>query len=340
MKAAVYKGNQQLSVEEIPTPEPGPGQVLIRVKYCAICGTDVHGFLYDVVPPGTVMGHEYCGTVARLGPGVSGWKEGDRVVGGGGMPPPGAAPAPNADPRYSFRTMGFASRPLRAYAEYVLMEEWEPVRIPQGVSDEAAALCEPCAVTVHAVRMSQLRLGDPVAVLGAGPIGLLCIQTARAAGAGAVFVSEPAAARREAALKLGAEAVIDPTKEDVVSGMVSATGGLGPQVVFDCAGARSTLDEALSMVRRSGQVVLIALSWEQTSVLPVDWAAREVSLQTSFASTPEDWRVALELIKSGKVTMDPLLSDADFIEMEDIQRAFEALIKPTTQLQMVVKLQA
>ena len=81
MKAAVYKGNQKLSVEEVPTPTPGPGQVLIRVKYCAICGTDVHGFLYDVPPPGTVMGHEYCGTVTQVGHGVSAWSEGDRVVG-------------------------------------------------------------------------------------------------------------------------------------------------------------------------------------------------------------------------------------------------------------------
>ena len=337
MKAAVYKGNQRLEVLEVTTPTPGPKQVLVKVKYCAICGTDVHGFLYDVVPPGTVMGHEYCGVIAQLGDEVSNWKEGDRVLGGGGAALPGAEPAFRRNPRYSYRTMGFSGRPLRAYAEYVLMEEWEPVPIPDGVSDEEAALCEPCSVAVRAVRLSGLRLGDPVAILGAGPIGLLCLQAAEAAGAGEVFVSEPVPARREAAAGLGADAVIDPAKEDVVDRMVSLTGDRGPQLVFDCAGARSTLDQALEMVRPSGQVVLVALAWEPTSVLPVEWIAREGKLQASFGGTPEDWRIALDLIRSGKIRMEPLLSEASFIPLDDIQHAFEALIKPTTQLQMVVK---
>jgi (R,R)-butanediol dehydrogenase/meso-butanediol dehydrogenase/diacetyl reductase len=233
--------------------------------------------------------------------------------------------------------MGFGTRRLRAYAEYVLMEDWEPLPIPDGVSDEAAALCEPCAVAVHAVRLSQMKLGDSVAVLGAGPIGLLCIQVARAAGAGTVVVSEPAPARSEAALALGADAVIDPTKEDVIPRMVDLTDGRGPHVVFECASARPTLDQALNMVRRSGQVVLVAIAWEPVEVLPADWIARQVNMQASFGSAPEDWRAALDLIRSGEVTVDPLLSEAGFIPLTEIQQAFEALIKPTTQLQMVVK---
>ena len=337
MKAAIYKGNQRFEVEEIPPPRPGSGQVLVDVTYCAICGTDVHGFLYDVVPPGTILGHEYCGTIVEVGSDVSKWKKGDRVVGGGGRPPPGAESPSRTDPRYNYRTMGFGGGRLRAYAEYTLMEEWEPMSIPEGVSDEAAALCEPCAVAVHAVDVSQLRLGDSVVVVGGGPIGLLCVQVAKAAGAKEVFVSEPAPARSEAALALGADAVVDPTREDVVSRMVSLTGGSGPHIVFECAAAQSTLDQALSMVRRSGQVVLVALAWEPTSVLPVDWIAREVRMQTSFSSTPEDWRVALELIQSGKVDMNSLLSEASFIPLDGIQQAFEMLVKPTTQLQMVVK---
>ena len=336
MKAAVYKGNRRFAVEEVDTPTPGPNQVLIKVKYSAICGTDVHAVLYDVVAPGSVMGHEYCGTVAQLGSDVTGWKVGDRVVGGGGTPPEGRRPF-QREPRFNYRTMGYADTRIRAYAEHILMEEWQPVPIPEGVSDEAAALCEPCAVTVHAVRGSELRLGDSVVILGAGPIGLLCLQSVKAAGAGAVFVSEPAATRAQAALRLGADEVIDPTKEDVVSKVVSLTDGLGPQLVFDCAGAKSTLDQALTMVRRSGQVMLVALPWEETPLLPVDWMEREVKLRTTFGAVIGDWRIALELMRSGKVRVDPLLSEADFIPMDEIQQAFEALVKPTTQLQVVVK---
>ncbi len=162
---------------------------------------------------------------------------------------------------------------------------------------------------------------------GAGPIGLLCMQVARAAGAGKVFVSEPAPARREAARSLGADAVIDPTDEDAVSAMVSLTDGLGPDVVFECAAAKSTLD----------QVVLVAIAWEPTSVLPVEWLGREVVLKTSASKTADDWGLALELIRSGKVRMEPLLSEASFVPLDGVQGAFEALFKPTTQLQMVVK---
>ena len=337
MKAAVYKGNQRFEIEEIPTPTPGPNEVVLRVKYCAICGTDVHCFLYDVAPPGTVMGHEYCGTVTQVGSDVSTWKVGDRVVGGGGAPPPGREPLIRSDPRFNYREMGFAGGRVRAYAEYILLEEWEILPIPDGVTDEMASLCEPCAIAVHAVRLSELKLGDSVAVLGAGPIGLFCLQVAKAAGASAVIVSEPAPARADAARTLGADAVIDPTRQDVEADVVALTDGLGPQVVFDCAGIKSTLDQAFNLVRRGGQVVLVAVPWEPMPVEPADWMAREVRFQTSFGSRPDDWRVSLELLESGKVTVSPMLSEEGFIPLEGIQQAFEELVKPTTQVQMVVR---
>ena len=337
MKAAVYKGNQRLSVEEVPTPSAGPGQVVVKVKYCAICGTDVHAFLYDIAPAGTVMGHEYCGTIIEVGRDVTRWKEGDRVVGGGGSPPPGVLTGVRVHPRFNYRTMGFPENGrLRAYAEYVLLEEWEPVLIPEGVSDEAAALCEPCAVTVHAVRLSDLKLGDSVVVLGAGPIGLLCMQTARAAGATKVIVSEPAPARAEAARRLGADVVLDPTQGDIEERVTELTDGVGPQIVFECAAAPPTLDQAMNLVARGGQVVLVAIAWGPTPWLPPDWMAREVRLQASFGTLPEDWKTSLELIAAGKVDMAPLLSESNYLPLDDIQNAFEALVKPSTQLQMVV----
>ena len=337
MKAAVYKGQQQFSIEEVATPSPGPGQVLVRVKYSAICGTDVHGFLYDVVPPGSVMGHEYCGAIAELGPDTSRWRVGDRVVGGGGVNPSGVERAARSEPRYNFRTMGYTAKALRAYAEYVVLEEWEPIPIPEGVPDETAALCEPCSVAVHAVRESKLRLGDAAVVLGAGPIGMFCLQVARAAGAGSVIVSEPAPARKDAALELGADAVIDPTEEDVIERVVELTGGRGPDVVFDCAGAGSTLDQAMSMVRRGGQVVLVALAWEPTSVLPVDWIAREINLRASFGALSHEWQIALELMKTGKVNVAPMVPSESYVPLDDIQEVFDSLRQPSTQRQMVVR---
>lgn len=336
MKAAVYKGARRFAVEEVPTPVPDKGQILVKITHSAICGTDVHAFMYDIMPVGHVPGHEYCGVVAKVGPGVTRWKVGDRVVGGGGAPP-GSQDRLQMGPRFNYRTSGFARKPLRAYAEYIVMEEWEPLPIPQGVTEEQASLCEPCSVAVHAVRVSRLRLGDTAAVIGAGPIGLFTLQVARAAGARAVFVSEPAPARAAAARKLGAAEVIDPTKEDVVARMVELTDGLGPHVVFEAAGIKNTTDQALDMVRRYGQVVLIAVPWEYIPIRPVDWMAREVELKTTFGSTTEDWHISLDLMKQGKVDVGPMLAPDSFIPLERIQEAFEALMKPTTQLQMVVK---
>ena len=336
MKAAVYKGSQQLVVEEVETPTPGPNEVLIKVKYSALCGTDVHAFLYDAPPPGTVMGHEFSGAIAKPGPGVTRWTEGDRVVGGGGTPPPDKVPPIRSDPRYNYRSQGFAGR-MRAYAEYVILDEWGPTPIPDGVSDEQASLCEPTAIGVHAVRKSALKVGDSVVVLGAGPIGLFCTQVAKAAGASSVIVFEPAPVRANAAAQVGADEVLNPLEVDPITTAVERTGGIGPDVVFDCAGVKSTLDQSLSMVRRGGQVMLVAVIWEEIPVLPVDWSAREVSMQVSFSSDPDDWRIALDLFKTGKVNIGPMLSEEEIIPLDEIQSAFESLIKPTTQLQLVVK---
>lgn len=338
MKAAVYAGDRRFEVKEIPTPEPGPNQVLLKVKYSAICGTDVHTFLYDQAPPGIVMGHEYCGIVAQVGTAVTSWKEGDRVVGGGGLPPPGTGPAFAVDPRYKYREVGFTTRPLRGYAEYVVMEEWEPVLIPEGVSEIDASLCEPCAVAVRAVRHSNLKLGDRIAVLGAGPIGLFCIQAVRAAGAGAVHVSEPVPARAEAAQNMGVDSVLDPTKEDIISKLEDLTNGIGPDVVFDCAGAQPTLDQAMNIVRRDGQVMLVAVAWQEIPLLPVDWMAREVSIKSTWGARHQDWQIALELMQTGKVKVDPMLNGTSFVSIDEIQNAFESLVKPTNQLQMIVAL--
>ena len=338
MKAAVYKGKQRFEIEEIPTPSPGPDQVLVKVHFCAICGTDVHAFLYDIAPPGTVLGHEFAGDVVEVGPSVTEWKVGDRVIGGGGDPPPGHEPLTRTHPRYNYRTMGFPEGSIRGYAEYVLMEEWQPILIPDGISDEEAAMCEPTAVAVHAVRNSDLKLGDTVGILGAGPIGLLTLQAAKAAGASAVYVSEPAPERARVASELGADAVINPLEQDLVAEIDALTGGIGPDIVFDCAGFPSTLDQAFNVVRRAGQVVLVAVPWEELPLRPVDWMARETSFKASWGSLPADWHRALGLMASGKLTVKPLISEVGYIPLEGMQEAFEGLTKPSTQLQVVVRM--
>ena len=338
MKAAVYQGAQRFEVKDIPMPEPGPGQVLVKVNRSAICGTDVHAFMYDIALVGSVIGHEIAGEIASVGPDVDRWSVGQRVVAGGGDMPEGIQSPTRADPRYNYRTMGFGDSVNGGYAEYQLLPEWRPTLIPDNVPDEVATLTEPCSVAVNAVRRSAIKLGDTVAILGAGPIGMFCIQAALNAGATRVLVSEPASARAAAALQLGADVVINPLEEDVVARLVELTGGLGPDVTFDCAGLGPTLDQAFDATRRAGQVILVAVPWEPLTIGPADWMAREVDFRTSFASHPEDWRIALDLFATGRISTAPLLSEASFINLDEIQEAFEGLMKPSSQLQVVINL--
>lgn len=337
MKAAVYRGAQRFDVTEIDTPVPRAGQMLVQVKQSAICGTDVHAFMYDLAPQGAVLGHEIAGVIAALGPDVEGWSVGQRVVAGGGDPPEGQQSGLRSQPRYNYRTMGFAGTATGGYAEYQLLPQWRPAPIPDAVPDEVAVLTEPCSVAVHAVRRSAVRLGDTVAVIGAGPIGLLVMQMARVAGAARVLVSEPAPARAEAARRLGAEAVVDPREEDVVERLVELSDGVGPDVIFDCAGIGDTLNQGLEAAGRDGQVVLVAVPWEPLPLEPADWMAREVDLRVSFASEPRDWRTALDLLASGRISAQALLSETSFIELEDIQHTFEGLMQPSSQLQVVIR---
>lgn len=337
MKAAVYKGKQHLSIENVPTPTPGPGQVLVKTRYCAICGSDVHRFQYGMLKPGAILGHESCGTIAVVGDGVTQWKVGDRVICGGGTPPPNAPQRVSTMPRYSARTVGLGDVPFwGGYAEYVVLDVWRPLRIPDGVSDETATLAEPLAVAVHAVRLSRLKVGDAVAILGAGAIGLLTLQVARAAGASRVFVTEPAPARQKAALELGADRVLDPTRGDIVSELVKEADGLGPNIVFDCAGAPTTLQQALEMVRRQGQVMVVSLNWRPDPVLTVEWVGREVELKAAYGSLPEDWRIGVDLMAKGKIQSGPMLPEGSFVPLDRIQQAFEGLLRPSDQVQLVV----
>ncbi len=336
MRAAVYKGKQHLEVEEVPTPTPGPGQVLVRVKCCGVCGSDVHRFQHGMFWPDLIPGHEFCGVIAELGADVEGWTLGDRVIGGGGSPPPGAASGGHRAPRYTSRSNRSPTMSPGAYAEYIAMDAWRPLPVPDGISDELAALTEPGAVALHMVRLSRLRLGDTAVILGAGPIGLFALQLVRAAGAGRVFVTEPAPARRRAAEELGADRVLDPTELDVVSELVAETGGIGPDVVFDCGGAQRTLHDALEMVRREGQVMVVALAWDEGYILPVEWVGREVELKTSYGSTPREWGICLDLMQRGLVRGEPLITPESMVPLDGIQRAFEGLMSPDQQVQVLI----
>jgi len=272
MRAAVYKEKGVLKVEDVADPIVGPRDVLLKVTHCAICGSDLHRYIHGTLRPGAIMGHEYSGTVADKGAEVSEFRIGERVVRSGGKRSPWTDPPPYP-PRFSAKERGFlASTRPGAYAEYFVTDADLLMRIPEAVNNLEASLVEPLCVSLHAVRTSRIRLGDQVLVIGAGPIGLLAQQCALLSGASQVFVSEVNAARRALAAQLGAEAVFDPSRASLEEEILRRT-AFGVDVAFECAGARSTFQEAIQSVRGAGQVVIVSLSWEPVYCLPVEWVA-------------------------------------------------------------------
>jgi|TARA_B110000438_G_scaffold151104_1_gene145208 (R,R)-butanediol dehydrogenase/meso-butanediol dehydrogenase/diacetyl reductase len=336
MKAAVIRGTQKIVVEDIPTPEPGPNQVLVKIKYSALCGSDVHRFQYGMANDGSVLGHEYIGEVVQIGRDVTLLKEGDRVVSGGGEPPTGTISALSSGVRYSARTVGLEVTRIGGFAEYIAMDEWRPLHIPESVSDELAVLAEPASIAVHAVRTSAFKIGDEAVVMGAGPIGLLVMQVLKAAGAAAVYVSEPASARAESARVLGADLVLNPMEEDVVERVLELSGGPGVAVAFDAAAARPTFQQGMEMIRREGQLLVVSMAWEDVDLRTVDWIGREVEMKAAYGSLPIDWRTVLNLMERAQLSEKSMVTDESFIGWDEMQVSMERLMKPEEHVQLVL----
>jgi len=234
MKAAIYRGKGVLAVEEVPRPSPARGELLVRIRYCGICGTDLHNYSFGIPSSGSILGHEWCGVVEELGEGVSGFEPGDRVMyhqyGGAGAA--GTVIRPR-NIRLNPRAIYSAPARKGAYAEYLAAPAAQVVHVPDDVSDEAAASLEPLVAAIHAVRLGNIRVSDTVAFIGAGPIALYMIERVKQAGAAAVYVSEISPARAAKAGELGVDGVFNPLKEDIVSRIVEATGGRGPDLVYE-----------------------------------------------------------------------------------------------------------
>ncbi|HUP05443.1 MAG TPA: zinc-binding dehydrogenase [Bryobacteraceae bacterium] len=344
MKAAVWKEKGRFDIEEVPVPEPAAGEVLIQIAYCGVCGTDIHrACTHGEIEPGVVIGHEYCGSVAAVGAGVTGWKEGDRVVCASGIEETGAAaaaaartPGPRFTPRMVARTGKPGTLHQGGFAEYKRIRAANIVAVPDSVDDFTAALIEPCAVAVHANERAAVGPRDRVAILGLGPIGLLVAQVAKANGALQVYGADPSPVRRQAALDLGIDAVFDPRATDSVDAFVAATGG-GPEVVIDCAAAPRTLDQALTAVRSDGRVVLVGISWDPVTAAPLEWIGRNVELRCMYAYSRAHCRRAMELIGAGAIGAPAMIRPEWTFPIDSIQQAFAqslqaALVKAVIRL--------
>ena len=303
----------ELDIADEEIPEPTPDQVVVKIRYCGVCGTDVHGFETPEMLPPAVFGHEWTGTVVDAGPDVRGVGVGQRVAVAVG-PPCGTCPMCRAGYAEHCET-AFAEAngitpdapPHGGFATHLAVSQRRVVPVLDELSEEQAALVEPTAVTFHAVKRTAFRLGSTVVVQGAGPIGLLTAQHARYAGAGRTLISEPVEARREAARAVGFTDVFEPGP-GFTEAIQTATTGLGADVVFECTGVAALLQPSAALVRRGGTLSLLGFPITDSSVSYGDWQSRELRVVGSLAYNHEDFIGAMRTLGSGAVDVAPLIT--------------------------------
>lgn len=303
----------ELDISEVEIPEPAPGQVVVKIRYCGVCGTDVHGFETPEMLPPAVFGHEWTGTVVATGSHVGTVSVGQRVTAGVG-PPCGSCAmcrkgyAEHCDTAFAEANgISPGAPPHGGFATHLAVSERRVVPVLDELSDEQAGLVEPTAVTFHAVKRTGFRLGSTVVVQGAGPIGLLTAQHARAAGAGGTIISEPVEARRQAARAFGFADVFEPG-DGFTAAILEATDGLGADVVFECTGVAALLQPSAALVRRGGTLSLLGYPITDSSVSYGDWQSRELRVVGSLAYNHEDFLGAMRSIASGAVDVAPLIT--------------------------------
>lgn len=320
-------GPRTLEESTFTTGEPGPGRVVVDITYTGICGTDVHGYTDGSMLPPAVFGHEWTGTVRSVGEGVTMVAPGDRVVGAVG-PACGrcaqcmAGHSKNCDVVFAEANgVDEQAADHGAFATQVAVSQRRVVPVPPALSDGDAALVEPAAVTFHAVRRARVEPGCIAVVVGAGPIGLLTAQNARAAGAGRIIISEPSEARRATARELGFSDVVNP--DELQDRMAAMTDGVGADIVFECAGLPTLLQSSAELVRRGGTLALLGFPMSESTVSYADWQQRELTIIGSLAYNREDFVGVMRLVEQGTVSLAPLHTGT--IELDALKDMLEEL---------------
>jgi len=320
MRAVVIAGPRKVAVVERGVPEVREGEALVAVKACGIWGSDllIYRGVHPFVKGERVPGHEFSGVVAE------GEKRGERVVAEPLIPCGGCDLCRRGEYNVCRRLMVLGVHVDGAMAEYVKVPSSRLYRLPSGVSFEEGALVEPLAVAVHIVRRAGVGLGDSVLILGAGPIGLLTLQVARAVGAERIYVSDVLEYRLRIAEEVGADHVIDASREDVAGEVLSLTGGRGVDVVVEAAGARGTWQQAVRAARPHGRIVVAGFSGSSAEVRVSEVVAKELYIIGSRVYW-HDFPTALKLLERNIVNVRKLITHR--FPLGDAARAFEVADK-------------
>ena len=336
MRSSVYHGPGRIGVESREAPRPGPGELVVQVKACGVCGTDMH-ILDGEFPatPGIALGHEYAGIVHEVGKGVTGFTPGDSVA----VDPNiacGCCPAcQRGDVHLCDHLEALGVTRDGGFAELSLLPAAQAYRVPAQLSFETCAFAEPLSCCLHGLDLAGIRAGDRVMVIGAGPIGLLMVQLARGSGAAVVAAIEPVPTKRALALQMGADHAVDPAGQDPTT-TCREMAPIGFDVVLECVGRPATAGQALGLARRGGTVVWFGVNPPGATV-PVEpylVYRNELTIRAAFIN-PHTFGRAVALLAQGRIQTDPLISHrfdltsvTEGIETMKAGRAVKALVLP------------
>ncbi len=348
MRAAVMR-NKRLVVTDLAQPDPGPGEVLVKTLACGICGSDLHAlrhaeqfvaasrragsvFTMDLTRD-VVMGHEFCAEIVEYGPATTrALRVGARVC---SRPSLIRADGP--------RTVGYSNDTPGGYAEYMRLTEALLLPVPNGLATEHATLTEPMAVGLHAVAKARLEPDDAPLVIGCGPVGLAVIAALRLHGARPIVAADFSARRRELAIALGADVVVDPAtttpwqswREAAIWPDASRAPllppwikgpAVRPAVVFECVGVPGVLDQIMAASPRGTRIVVVGVCMEADTIYPMLGISKELNLQFVLGYTPDEFAATLNHIAEGRIPVAPLITGK--VGVEGVAGAFEALASP------------
>ena len=343
MRAAMFEApGQPLVIGEAEAPQPEPTDLLVKVRNCGICGSDLHlSALADrsggMAPlgHGAIMGHEFCGEVVEVGSQAPGnWHEGDRIC---ALPYIACGTCQDclAGRGHRCRAVVYTGMGSTSggYADYVQVGGAEAFALPDGVDYQTGALVEPLAVALHAVRLANLRPGDGVLIIGAGPIGLAVALWCRFFGARHVVISDLASGRLTKAAALGATMGIDASRENVV-GRYKQVAGRRAEVVFDCVGVPGSQQLAMDYAPANGRLVIAGLCMQQDHYMPVKAISKELSVQYVYMYERRDFELTLEMLDQGRIDVSPMITGV--VGFDGFAAAFEGLKTPSDQYKILL----
>ncbi|MCC8161665.1 MAG: zinc-dependent alcohol dehydrogenase family protein [Lachnospiraceae bacterium] len=323
MKAAVYYGKKDIRVTDVPIREVGKDDVLIRVKYCGVCGTDIHiyngdGGSSEVVPP-LIPGHEFSGIIESVGDEVTKFKKGDRVS----VDPNSLCGecyfCRNAMPHFCEDHIGIGTTLDGAFSEYITVPASMVYRISNQISFLEAAMAEPLSCCLHGLDLCEIQSGDTVLIIGGGPIGMIMLQLARHAGAGQLILSEPVPEKREMAVRLGADLVIDPVNENLQEVLSQKCKNVDK--VIECVGSVKLIEQALECAGKGATVMMFGLAapGESLPLKPDMVFKKELKITSSYVN-PYTFERALKLLENHRIDVTGIISE--IIDLDHISEAF------------------